>query len=91
MASFLKISVPPLLRIRSALLNAGYQVSGSHCEPQAIKTNAPKLFLWKVIYQEVKKINLHLIYLFRLSKDQYAFQYMNNLLPRVSWLPKYYL
>lgn len=49
MASFLRISVPPLEKLRSALLNAGYLVSGSHCDPNAIKTTAPSKFLWKAL------------------------------------------
>lgn len=55
MASFLRISVPPLEKLRSALLNAGYSVSGSHCDPNAIKTTAPDQFLWKTLIEWVLK------------------------------------
>lgn len=55
MSSFLKSSVPPLLAIRSALINAGYSISGSHCDPSVIKSNAPSIFVWKLLVEWQKK------------------------------------
>lgn len=34
--------------IRSAYLNSGHKVSLSHCNPRAIKSDAPIEFFWKV-------------------------------------------
>lgn len=48
-AHVMKISCPPLLVFRSAFLNAGYKVSISHCNPRAIKSDAPPAFFWSVI------------------------------------------
>jgi len=45
-ASLLKLSVPSLVMFRSAILNAGYCVSLSHCYPLSIKTDAPMSVIW---------------------------------------------
>ena len=34
---------------RSALVNAGYRVSSSHCNPNGVKTDAPLALLWDVM------------------------------------------
>ncbi|CAF4955775.1 unnamed protein product [Pieris macdunnoughi] len=39
----------PMLRMRSAILNAGYQVSFSHAAKLSIKTNAPAHIIWDII------------------------------------------
>lgn len=39
----------PLLKMNSALLNAGYKVSLSHCAENSIKTNAPPAVVWDVM------------------------------------------
>ncbi|XP_065220362.1 tRNA (guanine(26)-N(2))-dimethyltransferase isoform X1 [Planococcus citri] len=51
-----KIHCPniPLAKFRSALLNAGYRVSSSHCKVNSIKTDAPQTFIWDVFRQWVK-------------------------------------
>lgn len=54
MASFLGFSVPPLVDIRSAILNSSYKLSGSHTEPLAIKTNAPLSHVWKAVIAKGK-------------------------------------
>ena len=36
----------PCLLFRSALLNAGYEVSLSHAAPNSVKTDAPNEVLW---------------------------------------------
>ena len=33
----------------SALANGGYDISSSHCNKQAVKTNAPPEFMWDVM------------------------------------------
>jgi tRNA (guanine26-N2/guanine27-N2)-dimethyltransferase len=49
MAQTLNATTPPLIKVKAALLNAGFRVSGYHKEPQAIKTNAPNQVLWDVL------------------------------------------
>lgn len=41
---------------RSALLNGGFKCSGSHCNPKAIKTNAPLEFIWDIVRSLVSRI-----------------------------------
>ncbi|VDD90476.1 unnamed protein product [Enterobius vermicularis] len=45
----IKSPVPKSLLVRSAILNAGYRCSISHCNPKAIKTDAPLDFLWDIV------------------------------------------
>ncbi|KAI7870600.1 N2,N2-dimethylguanosine tRNA methyltransferase [Spinellus fusiger] len=45
----------PMLSLFSAVLNAGYKVSVSHCGPQTMKTNAPSGLVWDVLRCWVKK------------------------------------
>ena len=45
---------PSLLDIRSAVLNAGYQVSSSHADKDALKTNATPNEMWDVMRGWVK-------------------------------------
>lgn len=49
LAHTLKASPPPDTLIRSAILNAGYRVSGSHASPLALKTDAPSQLMWDVM------------------------------------------
>jgi tRNA (guanine26-N2/guanine27-N2)-dimethyltransferase len=42
-------STPPIDKFKSALINAGYRVSGYHKEAQAIKTNAPNSVVWDIM------------------------------------------
>lgn len=56
MANVVKVSVPKSQSVRSAILNAGFKVSGSHCNPRAIKTNAPMHLLWDIYRQVVSLI-----------------------------------
>lgn len=44
-----------LFETRSALLNAGYRVSLSHCKSNSVKTDAPQCFIWDVLRCWVKK------------------------------------
>ncbi|CAK9300101.1 unnamed protein product [Gordionus sp. m RMFG-2023] len=48
MTSSLQMSVPKSTVIKSAILNAGYRVSISHCDPGSIKTDAPLNVLWGI-------------------------------------------
>jgi len=50
----MKVSCPALLTFRSAFLNAGYKVSISHCNPRAIKSDAPVTFFWAVMKKWVE-------------------------------------
>lgn len=54
-ASILKLSVPSLVMFRSAILNAGYCVSLSHCYPLSIKTDAPMSVIWDLFQGFAKK------------------------------------
>ncbi|XP_065355477.1 tRNA (guanine(26)-N(2))-dimethyltransferase [Calliphora vicina] len=45
----LKLEIVPILKFRSALLNAGYKVSFSHAYKNSIKTNAPASVLWDIL------------------------------------------
>jgi tRNA (guanine26-N2/guanine27-N2)-dimethyltransferase len=49
MAKTLHQSTPPRREFCAALQNAGYQVSGYHKDPQAIKTNAPDSVVWNIL------------------------------------------
>lgn len=45
----LKLEIVPILKFRSALLNAGYKVSFSHAYKNSIKTNASASVLWDIL------------------------------------------
>ncbi|GJQ72207.1 hypothetical protein Trydic_g3298 [Trypoxylus dichotomus] len=45
----LHLETPPMLIIRSAILNAGYKVSYTHCNKSSIKTNAPGRVIWDIM------------------------------------------
>lgn len=45
----LRIGAPPGNKVKAALINAGYRVSGYHKEPQAIKTDAPNRVVWDIL------------------------------------------
>ncbi|XP_062507702.1 tRNA (guanine(26)-N(2))-dimethyltransferase-like isoform X2 [Corticium candelabrum] len=49
MSGFLHCVTPGMLSFRSALLDLGYDVSFSHCQKQAVKTNAPPCVLWDIM------------------------------------------
>ncbi|WKY12751.1 hypothetical protein Q1695_003950 [Nippostrongylus brasiliensis] len=53
-----KCSVPKSVSVKSAILNAGYKVSGSHCNPRALKTDAPSHFLWDICRFAAKQANI---------------------------------
>eukprot|EP00002_Diphylleia_rotans_P030036 TRINITY_DN6152_c0_g1_i1.p1 TRINITY_DN6152_c0_g1~~TRINITY_DN6152_c0_g1_i1.p1 ORF type:complete len:483 (-),score=75.56 TRINITY_DN6152_c0_g1_i1:742-2190(-) len=57
--SVVHCSSPQMAVFRSALMNAGYKVSGSHCQPLALKTNAPNKFIWDMIRTWVKEHPVH--------------------------------
>ncbi|KAF1753776.1 hypothetical protein GCK72_020333 [Caenorhabditis remanei] len=58
MANTVKVSVPKAQSVRSAILHAGFKVSGSHCNPRAIKTNAPMQLIWDIYRQVAKDTNV---------------------------------
>lgn len=49
LAQAMAVSSPPMLKIKAALINAGYKVSCYHKEPQAVKTDAPNEVIWDII------------------------------------------
>ncbi|EGD83555.1 hypothetical protein PTSG_12138 [Salpingoeca rosetta] len=55
MASILHCQCPPHSDIRSAIVNAGYEVSPTHCTAQGIKTTAPPHVMWDIYRTWVRK------------------------------------
>lgn len=55
LSSTLHSICPKMVQFRSALLNAGYQVSLSHACKTSIKTNAPVEFLWDIMRHWIAK------------------------------------
>lgn len=45
----LHVETPPMLIIRSAILNAGYRVSYTHMNRTSIKTDAPSNVIWDIM------------------------------------------
>ena len=45
----LRCTPPPAESLRSAVINAGYRVSGSHANPLALKTDAPPHVIWDIM------------------------------------------
>lgn len=59
LCSVLKLQCIPVIKFRSALLNAGYKVSFSHACKTSIKTNAPSKVLWDILRNWAKKTPVH--------------------------------
>eukprot|EP00238_Polyblepharides_amylifera_P013116 CAMPEP_0196574958 /NCGR_PEP_ID=MMETSP1081-20130531/4548_1 /TAXON_ID=36882 /ORGANISM="Pyramimonas amylifera, Strain CCMP720" /LENGTH=566 /DNA_ID=CAMNT_0041893121 /DNA_START=128 /DNA_END=1828 /DNA_ORIENTATION=- len=55
MSATLKCTPPPANLFRSALINAGYRASTAHCNPLAMKTNAPMDVMWDIMRCWVKE------------------------------------
>ncbi|KAJ2707775.1 RNA methyltransferase tRNA(m5U54)methyltransferase [Coemansia sp. IMI 203386] len=53
LCSAVRAACPPLVKINSALLNAGYRVSGSHTRQGSIKTDAPPQVVWDIMRAHV--------------------------------------
>lgn len=51
----MRITPPKSDVFRSALVNAGFRVSGSHACPLAVKTDAPPHVVWDILRCWVKK------------------------------------
>lgn len=49
LSSLAQVTTMPVLKFSSAILNAGYRLSQSHCKPSSFKTDAPQKFVWDVI------------------------------------------
>ena len=45
----LSCTSPPAEALRSAVINAGFRVSGSHANPLALKTDAPPHVIWEIM------------------------------------------
>ncbi|KAL6622966.1 hypothetical protein ACP70R_032845 [Stipagrostis hirtigluma subsp. patula] len=50
----LKCTNPTMVMLHSAITNAGYQISGSHVDPLALKTDAPMSVIWDIMRCWVK-------------------------------------
>eukprot|EP00049_Salpingoeca_infusionum_P023464 m.12244 g.12244 ORF g.12244 m.12244 type:complete len:653 (+) comp5814_c0_seq1:24-1982(+) len=55
MSNTLHCTSPPHDMIKSAIVNAGYQVSATHCHKNGIKTDAPPSLLWDIFREFVKE------------------------------------
>ena len=62
LASTLKTHTPPLDMVWSALINAGYKVSSTHCKAGAVKTDAPTTIVWDMMKAWVPLCLYHLTY-----------------------------
>lgn len=60
MSATLKCTPPSATLFRSAVVNAGYRISGSHANPLGLKTDAPMEVLWDIMRCWVCTINLYL-------------------------------
>lgn len=52
--SVLKAPVPPFKKFASAIINAGYKLSGTHAKPACIKTDAPYSVVWDIVREWIK-------------------------------------
>ncbi|CAG9812588.1 unnamed protein product [Phaedon cochleariae] len=43
------VEMPPMMALRSAILNAGYKVSFTHMNKTSVKTNAPPRIVWDIM------------------------------------------
>lgn len=59
MCSVLKLQCIQMVKLRSALLHAGYKVSFSHAAKTSIKTNAPAKVLWDILRNWAKISPVH--------------------------------
>lgn len=73
--SIVKCITPPILLFRSALLNAGYNVSYSHACKTSIKTDAPNSVIWDIVrsWEKQHPVNPH-----RLSVDSPGIRILNG-------------
>lgn len=55
----LKLQCIPIIKLRSAILHAGYKVSFSHACKSSIKTNAPSEVLWDILRSWAKIYPVH--------------------------------
>eukprot|EP00897_Mesotaenium_endlicherianum_P008110 jgi/Mesen1/7327/ME000376S06488 len=49
LSATLKCTPPSAMLFRSAVVNAGYRISGSHANPLALKTDAPMHVVWDIM------------------------------------------
>ncbi|XP_008681552.1 probable tRNA (guanine(26)-N(2))-dimethyltransferase 2-like isoform X3 [Zea mays] len=54
LCAILKCTTPTMVMLQCAIRNAGYQVSGSHVDPLALKTDAPMSVIWDIMRCWVK-------------------------------------
>ncbi|KAK6128605.1 hypothetical protein DH2020_037648 [Rehmannia glutinosa] len=54
LSATLKCTSPSAVIFRSAVINAGYHISGSHVNPMALKTDAPMAVIWDIMRCWVK-------------------------------------
>lgn len=66
LCSILKMENVPILKFRSALLYAGYEVSYSHACKTSVKTNAPNKVIWDILRNWAK---IHPVKAERLEKN----------------------
>merc|ERR1711894_704993 len=75
LCSMVKVCIGKMTNFRSALLNAGYQVSLSHACKVALKTNAPNDFIWSMMRAWEK---LNPVKKDKLDQNSIAFKILEN-------------
>lgn len=73
--STVRCHTPSMVMFRSALLNAGYDVSYSHANKISIKTNAPNVVVWDIVRAWEKK---HPVKRDKLQSDSPATNILNT-------------
>lgn len=56
----LKCTSPSAVMFRSAVINAGYRISGSHVNPLGLKSDAPMDVIWDIMRCWVLVLSYHL-------------------------------
>lgn len=60
----LKCTSPSAVIFRSAVINAGYRISGTHVNPLGLKTDAPMEVIWDIMRCWVRTEMESLVFLF---------------------------
>ena len=80
-ASIMHLETPNHSVFRSAIMNANYKVSYSHCNKNSVKTNAPNEVVWDILkeWSKIKPIKEKW-----LTPDYKVYHILNNGLPPAS-------
>lgn len=56
LSGLFKCTSPSLVTVGSAILNSGFQLSRSHCQPGSIKTDAPRRFIYDLMKKWIESL-----------------------------------